>query len=206
MLKFENGVIVELTPEEEEAVRAAVDAHNERELRRPLERDEVIDLVIKSMVNMVDIPDSTSLRMKTYYPTFDEIVAKKSVEDKTLPVGFKLTHDGKLWKVRQKHMVQAHFAPSIDTASLYERINEENTGTKDDPIPFEQGMTVYKDLYYSYEQYVFLCIRSSGDPLYTNPDLLLGNYFEFSHNLDPEVEAKWQALGQTIANEQKQNQ
>lgn len=203
MLKFENGVIVDLTTEEEEAIRAAVYARNERELRRPLEKDEVMELMIKLMVNTVNIPDSTSLRMKSYYPTFDEIVVKRSVEEKTLPVGFKLTHEGKLWKVRQQHMVQAHFPPSIDTASLYERINEENTGTKNDPIPFEQGMVVYKDLYYSYEQYVFLCIRNSENPLYTNPDLLLGNYFEFSHNLDPEVEAKWQALGKAIANEQR---
>jgi hypothetical protein len=39
-------------------------------------------------------------------------------------------------------------------------------------------MTVYKDKYYIYEGVTYLCIRDSGQPLYAEPGVLVGNYFE----------------------------
>lgn len=172
MLKFENGVIVDMTEEEENAVKAAVEAYKKKELKRPLEPREVFDLLAKNLVNTVAIDDQTSLRMKGYYPAFEELIGT------TLDKGFKLTYKDDLWKVRQKHTAQEVYPTSIDTASLYERINETNTGEKDDPIPYDQTMQVYKGLYYTYESALYLCIRDSGQPLFAPPDALLGNYFE----------------------------
>lgn len=172
MLKFENGVIVDMTEEEENAVKAAVEAYGKKELKRPLEPHEVFDLLAKSLVNTVDIDDQTSLRMKGYYPTFGELIGTE------VNAGFKLYYQGDLWKVRQKHTVQEIYPPSIDTASLYERINETNTGEKEDPIPYDETMQVYKGLYYLHEGVLYLCIRDSGQPLFAPPDALLGNYFE----------------------------
>lgn len=172
MLKFENGVIVDMTEEEENAVKAAVDAYKKKELKRPLEPKEVFDLLAKSLVNSVAIDDQTSLRMKSYYPAFEELIGQKLKKD------FKLTYKEELWKVRQEHTVQEIYPPSIDTASLYERINETNTGEKEDPIPYDQTMQVYKDLYYICENVLYRCIRDSGQPLFAPPDSLLGNYFE----------------------------
>ena len=164
MLKFENGILVD--------VRAALEEYSKRESRRPLEPYEVYDLVIKKIVNNVDIDDQTSLRMKDYYPTFEEIVGAEVKE------GFKFTYKEDLWKVRQTHTPQDIYPPSVDTASLYERIDEEHTGTIDDPVPYDSKMQVYKDIYYIYDGYVYMCIRDSGLPLYANPGDLLGNYFQ----------------------------
>ena len=64
MLKITDGVIVEMTAEEEEAIRGMVNEYNAQKARQPLEREEVFDLLAKELVNTVNIPDQTSLRMK----------------------------------------------------------------------------------------------------------------------------------------------
>lgn len=171
-LKFMNGVLVELTEEEEAAITAAVNAYNEEERKRSLTPNEVFELLAKSLVNTVSIDDQTSLRMKNYYPAFEEL------EGQEVDTGFKLTYKGYLWRVRQKHTVQSIYPPSVDTSALYERINETNTGTQDDPIPYDQTMEVFHGLYYSYDGVLYKCIRDSGLPLYAAPGDLIGNYFE----------------------------
>lgn len=171
-LKFVDGIIVELTGEEKAAIEAAVEAYRQQELKRPLEPKEVSDLLAKKLVNEVEIDDQTSLRMKSYYPTFDEIV------DTEVKEGFKFTYKDELWKTRQKHTPQAIYPPSVETTALYERIDETHLGTIDDPIPYDQTMVVYNGKYYSYAGVIYLCIRDSGVPLYAEPGSLLGNYFE----------------------------
>lgn len=173
-LKIVNGIIVELTDEEKAAIETAVEEYGKQELKRPLEPNEVFQLLSKQIVNTVDIDDQTSLRMKSYYPTFEEIVGVE------VDGGFKFTYQGDLWKVREgkKHTPQKQYPPSINTASLYERIDETHLGTIDDPIPYDQTMAVYKDKYYSYNDKLYLCIRDSGIPLYAEPDALLNNYFK----------------------------
>lgn len=173
-LKFIDGVLVELTDEEKAAIEAAVEEYGKQELKRPLTPDEVFQLLSKQIVNTVDIDDQTSLRMKDYYPTFDEIVGVEVDE------GFKFTYKDELWKVREgkKHTPQDQYPPSINTASLYERIDETHLGTKDDPIPYDPTMKVYKDKYYIRNDKLYLCIRDSGNPLYAEPDALLDIYFK----------------------------
>lgn len=178
MLKWENGVIVGLTQEEEAAIKAALEEYNRQELKRPLNQDEVFALLAKKMVNSVSIDDQTSLRMKDYYPTFEEIVGTEVKED------FKFTYQGELWKTRQKHTVQEIYPPSVDTAALYERINETNAGTLEDPIPYDMTMRVYEGVYYLYEGEIYKCIRDSGIPLYATPDTLLNNFFELAGSAD----------------------
>lgn len=172
MLKFENGVIVDLTEEEEASIRAAIDDYKKQELQRPLEPYEVYDMMVKKMVNTVEIDDETSLRMKTYYPAFEEIIGQQ------VEIGFKLTYKDELWKVRQAHTIQEQYPPSVDTASLYERIDEAHTGTIDDLVPYDSTMQVYNGIYYSYEGKLYICIRDSGQPLYANPGDLIDNYFQ----------------------------
>ena len=75
-------------------------------------------------------------------------------------------------------VIQSQYPPSIETASIWERIDEEHAGIIDDPIPYDQTMTVYKDKYYTFNNQLYLCIRDSGQPLYANPDSLLDNYFQ----------------------------
>jgi len=100
------------------------------------------------------------------------------VTDKAYKVGDRVESDGKLWKCRQAHTSQANWKPSINTASLWEVINVENAGTLDDPIPYDQTMTVYNGKYYLEEGIIYKCIRDSGQPLYATCASLVGNYFE----------------------------
>lgn len=93
-------------------------------------------------------------------------------------VGDRVKWDGKLWKCRQAHTSQENWKPHIETASLWEVINVENAGTLDDPIPYDQTMTVYNGKYYLEEGIIYKCIRDSGQPLYATCASLVGNYFE----------------------------
>lgn len=177
MLKIQDGTIVKLSEEEEAVVMAAYEDYIKQQPKKPMSQNEVFELLTKSLVNTMDIPDQTSLRMKEYYPTFDEIAKKESEEDRTVKKGFKVYHEGELWKTRQDTVIQSQYPPSIDTASIWERIDEEHTGTIDDPIPYDQTMAVYKAKYYSFNGRIYLCLRDSGNPLYADPDSLLDNYF-----------------------------
>lgn len=98
--------------------------------------------------------------------------------DKAYKVGDRVEWDGKLWKCRQAHTAQENWKPSINTASLWEAINVENAGTLEDPIPYDQTMTVYNGKYYLEEGIIYKCIRDSGQPLYAACASLVGNYFE----------------------------
>lgn len=98
--------------------------------------------------------------------------------DKAYKVGDRVKRDGKLWKCRQAHTSQENWKPSIETASLWEVINVENAGTLDDPIPYDQTMTVYNGKYYLEDGIIYKCVRDSGQPLYATCASLVGNYFE----------------------------
>ena len=178
MFKFENGAILALNEEEEAAVMAAYEDYQKQKNKQPMTQNEVFMLLTQQLINTVGIDDQTSLRMKTYYPTFDEMAAKESEEDRTVKAGFKVYYEGELWKTRQKTVIQSQYPPSIDTASIWERIDEEHTGTLEDPIPYDQTMAVYEGKYYIYNDVIYLCIRDSGNPLYTDPEALLDNYFQ----------------------------
>ena len=98
--------------------------------------------------------------------------------DKEYKVGDRVEWYGKLWKCRQAHTSQENWKPSINTASLWEVINVENAGTLDDPIPYDQTMSVYNGKYYLEEGIIYKCVRDSGQPLYATCASLVGNYFE----------------------------
>ena len=117
--------------------------------------------------------------------TADDQTAAKAVflyplwqPDKAVKTGDRLQYEGKLYKVIQNHTTQAGHEPSIHTAALYTVINVENTGTIDDPIPWETNMECYKGKYYTWNGVLYKCIRDSGIALAYSPDQLLGNYFE----------------------------
>lgn len=97
---------------------------------------------------------------------------------KAYKVGDRVECVGKLWKCRQAHTSQENWKPSLKTASLWEVINVENAGTLEDPIPYDQTMTVYNGKYYLEEGIIYKCIRDSGQPLYSTCASLVGNYFE----------------------------
>lgn len=97
----------------------------------------------------------------------------------TATPGQRFLHGGTLYRVRtdaSEHTFSAEWVPGVTTASLYEAIDDEHTGTLDNPIPFTQPMQIYKDKYYSQNGKVYLCTRDSGQPLAFDLAELVGLY------------------------------
>lgn len=83
------------------------------------------------------------------------------------------------WESRQEiSVVLEGQEPGISTAALYQRIEGSHAGTQEDPIPYSQLMTVYKDKYYIEDEIIYKCTRDSEQPLYATCASLVGNYFE----------------------------
>ena len=97
----------------------------------------------------------------------------------TATPGQRFLYGETLFKVRAdalEHTFSRDWEPGVTTASLYEAIDEEHSGTIDDPIPFAQPMQIYNGKYYSQNGKVYLCTRNSGQPLACNLADLVGLY------------------------------
>jgi hypothetical protein len=70
------------------------------------------------------------------------------------------------------------YPPSINTAALYEVIEEEHEGTESDPIPYTPPMEIFEGMYYSQYGALYLCTRSSGVALTHDLFDLSGLYVE----------------------------
>ena len=97
----------------------------------------------------------------------------------TATPGQRFLHGKALFKVSdetQEHTFSREWVPGVPTAALYEAIDEEHSGTIDDPIPFTQPMQIYNGKYYSQNGKVYLCTRDSGKPLAFDLADLVGLY------------------------------
>ena len=127
---------------------------------------------IEAGANAVERSDLDALAVKDIYPAWESLIGQ------TVNVDFKLTYDGKLYKVIQAHTTQADWIPGNGTESLYTVIDEGHAGTLDDPIPYGGNMELTEGLYYSQDGIVYLCTRSTGQPVYHALGDLVGLYVE----------------------------
>lgn len=127
-------------------------------------------------INRIDLTDNEALSVKDFYPTWDSKIGD-NVEQ-----GYKMLYDGNLWRVRQNHLVQEIYPPSLMTASLYEIINYQHEGTIDDPIPYNPPMEIFNGKYYIQNDIKYLCNRYSGTALSHNLSDLVGLYVEIIEN------------------------
>lgn len=127
---------------------------------------------IEAGANAVERSDLDALAVKDIYPAWDSLIGQ------TVNVDFKLTYDGKLYKVIQAHTVQSDWIPGVGTESLYAVIDEGHTGAEDDPIPYDGNMELTEGLHYSQDGIVYLCTRSTGQPVYHALSDLVGLYVE----------------------------
>ena len=119
---------------------------------------------------LADLSDNEAVKIPLCYDEWEV--------DHDYKVGDRVQDDGKLWKCKQEHTSQENWRPSINTASLWEVVQEQHEGTLDDPIPYDMNMEVFKDKYYIENDVVYKCIRNSLQPLYSSCASLVGNYFE----------------------------
>lgn len=173
---FDNGTYREITQEEisefetkakkEQMRRKAIESH------RQLMPEEVQEIIIKKHINKMEIEDSLSLKMKSYYPTFTDIVGL------TVKSGFKFTYNETLFKTLQEMTIQEQYLPGAGTESLYEVINEQYAGDIYDPIPYEGNMALENGKYYTQDGVTYLCNRDTGNAVYNPLSELVGLYVE----------------------------
>ena len=102
-------------------------------------------------------------------------------------VGDVRVYDGIPYKCIQAHTSQANWKPSIDTASLWSRIDVEHAGTLEDPIIVPDDVTTNAftyviGKYYKWNGQVYKCerqgeVEGTEHSFSYSPDQLIGNYF-----------------------------
>lgn len=122
------------------------------------------------------LDDTTALTAVELFPKWNELVEKSEKVTR----GFRFQYGGKLYRTEQpEYIFVEHYVPgTVGTESLFSKVDESHAGTIEDPIPYETNMEIYEGLYYSQNGVTYLCIRSSGQPLYHDLSVLVGNYVE----------------------------
>lgn len=142
---------------------------------RPLTESEVSRLLIAQQINTLSVDDNTALRMTEFYPEWESGKAYTAANGCT--AGYKVTRNGKLWKLRQEHTSQADWAPGeAGTESLWTEICEAHDGTKYDPVPYSGNMALENGKYYTQDSVLYLCNRDTGNPVYHPLSALVGLY------------------------------
>lgn len=135
--------------------------------------EEQVKIVLKAQTRQVTtFSNNEALKVKDLFDNWNDLIGQ------TLSAGRIVRTAEGLWRVRQEHTVQAHYPPSIHTASLYERIVKDHKGTKDDPIPYAPPMEIFNGKYYTQDGVLYLCTRDSGQALTHNLSELVGLYVE----------------------------
>lgn len=158
---------MELLASEEWALPEGVEIN--REFSRLLALDQM-DKEATEKINTYDLSPSEALQVKDRYPEWEIGI--------DVVKGHRYQYGEDLWEVLQGHKTQENWKPSLETASLWKRVDEEHAGTKDDPIPYAPPMEIFKDKYYIQSKVLYKCIRDSGQPLSHNLSDLVGNYVE----------------------------
>ena len=178
MKKLVNGKYIELTAEEITALQSEHKKYEVFEKHRQLTPDEVNTLFITQQINTLKVDDTTALKMKAYYPTFESVIGE------TVTQGFKFTYGDKLYRVIQASLVmQEHYKPDAGTESLYEVINEQYDGDIYDPIPYEGNMALENGKYYTQNGITYLCNRDPVNPVYNHLNELIGLYVEVAESI-----------------------
>ena len=132
--KIVNGVRTEMTEEEVDEIKRTQKEYERAESSRPLTDSEVFRLFAAQSINALSVDDNTSLRMISYYPTWEDLCGRGYKAEKK---GYRFQYAGKLYEtVQPEFTFQEQWVPGADgTASIYSRVEWQHAGTVDDPIP-----------------------------------------------------------------------
>ena len=110
-------------------------------------------------INTMQLTESEALAVKSLYPDWETGINVKT--------GERYNSDGSLWEVVQDHTTQDNWKPSQYTLNLWKKVDAaSHAGTQDDPIPYEQGMSLEKGKYYAQFGVTYECIQASGPLVY----------------------------------------
>lgn len=107
------------------------------------------------------LTDAEALKCKAIYKQWKDLMGTE------VDKGFRFLCGEDLYRVEQpKYTFEKYRVPgSTGTESLFSRIDESHAGTFEDPIPYEGNMELYQGSYYSQGGVIYLCIRSTGQPV-----------------------------------------
>lgn len=114
---------------------------------------------------LMTLPDNEALQSKALYDTWASRIGTGVSQ------GERLYYDDRLYKVRQEHLVQEQYPPSTDTTALYEVIEENHAGTKDDPIPYVRNMALDEGKFYTQYEVLYECYNAMQAMPYDLKDL-----------------------------------
>lgn len=130
---------------------------------------EVQTALIAAQINTLAVDDATALRWRVLYPAW--------VTNTKYDVGFKVQYDGKLYKCLQNNTSQVGWEPP-NVPALWTEINETHSGDINDPIPYNNNMTLENGKYYTQDGVKYHCTRDTGNPVYSPLKDLVGLYVE----------------------------
>ena len=140
---------------------------------QPTITDQLRDMVLEQYNGRTDITDEEALKRPLLVYSWDTYMGK------SLAASQVVSHDGKLWRVRQDvAAVLDNQPPSLATAALYEVIEVEPAGTQDDPIQYTPPMEIFNGKYYTQGGVLYKCTRDSGQALSHDLSALVGLYVE----------------------------
>ena len=164
----------EIDSAEAERIRKAKSA-SKGEIEYPEEQVNQVLTLFAMKINSLELTNEEALAVKGLYPTWESFIGK------SLSTGTIVLYADKLYKVRQEiSVVLQNQYPSVDTAALYEEINESNAGTYDDPIPYNNNMALENGKYYIQNEVIYLCNRDTEIPVYQDLSALVGIYVEIA--------------------------
>lgn len=176
MYKLVNEKLEKISDDETREINSQIERWKAEDKNQPLSESEVFTLFAKQQINTLSVDDNTALRMKTYYPTWQELVDANFTAEKS---GYKFTYGDDLYKtIKANQQFLPNWIPGQGTESIFERIDETHEGTKEDPIPYKVNMEVFKDKYYTEDGILYRCTRNSDIPLQNEAYELVGHYFE----------------------------
>ena len=142
---------------------------------QPTITDQLRDMVLEQYNGRTDITDAEALKRPLLAYSWDTYMGKSLAANQVV------SHDGKLWRVRQDvATVLENQPPSLATAALYEVIEVEPAGTQDDPIQYTPPMEIFNGKYYTQGGVLYKCTRDSGQALTHDLAALVGLYVEIA--------------------------
>lgn len=120
------------------------------------------------------LTDEQALGCKAIYKQWKDLMGV------TVKKGFRFLYSTDLYRTEQpEYTFLEHYVPgSAGTESLFSIVDETHAGTLEDPVPYETNMEIFEGKYYIQYDVVYLCTRSSGQPLYHDLSALVGHYVE----------------------------
>lgn len=116
----------------------------------PVDVEEVVaekEAVQALLTTVADaLPDELAVQHKAIYPQWGDFIGK------TLPKDKRVRYQDGLYRVQQEHVPLEHQPPSVHTAALYTRIQNEETG----PEEWQNGQSYAKGVEVIKEGWVWL--------------------------------------------------